>query len=113
MDSKIKKMITDTMTKEEEKIVKQWEEVSDLVAGCFILRYFSDSLDNINKYWFNGDKGTTIVINNYAFDLERMIEALKLEATSKQLFDFYDIELLFSQKDKSVGITFEDYVKHS
>lgn len=114
------------------KLIKDWNIATNKITSLFINKYFGDceiswiknfdfvedgfefqgsdgSEDGINLhgYWVGNDIGGILEISDYYFSFDRMKEALELNATEKQLFDYYDLEL-----EEKIDINFKNYVKY-
>ena len=96
------------MNKKINKQLLEWEKASQDLADSFVKLYFGSA----DAYWVGDSVGFgVLVVGDYFFDLERIVEALKFKATEKQLFDYYDAELEAGNKGLEVDMTFENYLK--
>jgi len=85
-----------------------WEKATNDLAQQFANKYF----DGGEWYWIGDQIGGVYCIADYFFILDRIIEALELRATYKQLIQFYDYELQCHEKDEAKTINFKNFVKY-
>lgn len=78
--------------------IENWRGATEEVADAFVKKYFPDNprydfddggTPNSNIYWVGGEVGSVFYISKMFFDVDRMIEALELNATFDQLYDYY------------------------
>lgn len=69
---------------------KQWEESTDQLAHAFAKHYFDE---DYLLWWVANQIGGTICINDHYFNLDRMVDYLRYQYTSQELFEHYDWEL--------------------
>lgn len=70
--------------------------VCNEVAKIFSDQYFCDkniTFDDIDEWWVADSPGTVLCINDYFWDMEDMVEALKVGVKKKTLFEYYDWSL--------------------
>ena len=97
------------MTRDMEKFrVKEWEFSTQKLAKEFTRKYFGDDADN---WWVGDDISGVYHVNGYFFDVSRMLQALKLNATLDQLIDYYDLEVEAFDNKKTLA-SFQNYVKY-
>ena len=89
-------------------ILKNWESETNILADIFVERYFESPSD---VYWVGEEVGGCLLVNDYFFNLDRILDALKYKASEKQLFDYYDKEIEFSLKNKKMKYNFKNYIK--
>lgn len=114
------------------KLIKDWNIATNKITSLFINKYFGDCeiswIKNYNfaedgfefqgsdgaedgidlrGYWIGNDIGGVLEISDYYFSFDRMKEALELNATEKQLFDYYDLEV-----EGKPDMNFKNYVKY-
>lgn len=87
----------------------QWEIATQSLAINFVHRYFGK--DTSDVYWVADDIGIVLVVNDYFFNLDRIIDALKYNASSEKLFDFYQIELDCHTDEKDMPYNFRNFLK--
>lgn len=91
------------------KQLENWEKATQELTSLFLKKYF----DNPTDYYFVADDiGGVLYVNDYFFNLDRIVEAIKYKATEKQLFDFYDLEIETLTKGKEMDINFRNYIKY-
>ena len=91
------------------ELLGNWEKVTWELGNYFVERYFGDDASDV--YWIGNDIGDVLAINDYFFSLDFIREAIKYNATTKQLFDFYDLKLEFDTKNKPMEINFRNFIK--
>ena len=116
------------------KEIKDWNIATNKVTTLFIKKYFGDcdvgwiknyywaddgveftagdgSDDGIrlSGYWIGNDIGGTLEVCDYFFSFDRMKEALELDATEDQLFEYYDLEL---DREGKVGYSFRNFARY-
>lgn len=63
------------------------------VADMFAKQYFCDkgmTFTDLDEWWVAGDIGGVICINDYFWNMEDMVEALKVGVNKKTIFEYYD-----------------------
>lgn len=85
----------------------KWEKATQELTDLFLEKYFDKDTD---WYWIGNEVGSVLMANDYYFNLERIVSAIKYGATEKQLFDFYDKEMEALTKNKEMKINFKNYV---
>jgi hypothetical protein len=60
-------------------LTKKWEEATQDITDVFILNYFGKDAD---WYWISDEIGSVLFVNDYFFNFERILEAVKFNATS-------------------------------
>ena len=95
------------------EVIKKWEEATEEVANAFVEKYFPEH-GREDYFWVGDEIGSVFCIADMFFDVDRMLEALKLNATFDQLYDYYDEELEHCEGDpnKPMPVSFKNYVKH-
>lgn len=83
-----------------------WITETNKLVDIFSKKYFGR---NAEVWWIAGDVGGVLHVNDYFFNLDRIIDALRFKATRKQLFDYYDLELTSYPHPE---INFKNYIKH-
>ncbi len=91
------------------KELLNWEKETNKLKNIFIKRYFGKDASDI--FWVANITGEILMVNDYFFSLDRIIEAIRYNATREQLFDFYDLELATISEEKKMEIDFRNYVK--
>jgi hypothetical protein len=102
-----------TKNKDINYYLNQWNVATQNIARIFIEKYFPEQSFS-DTYWVAGDIGSILCISDMFFDLNHMIEALKLNATDEQLFEFYDAELEHGLKNtgEPLHTNFKNFVKY-
>ena len=90
------------------KTLLDWEKATENLKDEFLKKYFDCLPDDV---WWIGETFDVLAVNDYFFNLDRIYEALKYNASSKNLFEFYDIELEFAKKEKPMETNFRNYLK--
>lgn len=94
------------------KEITIWREATEQVAKAFVKRYFKGNVYGEDTFWVADRVGDVFCVADYFFNVDHMIEALELKATSKKLFDFYDMELEYATEGKQMPYNFRNYVKY-
>ena len=101
------------MNKDNKKVLKQWETATQNLSNEFTNKYFKDSASDI--YWIGNkvgnEVGSILCVNDYFFDINRIYEAIKYNASAKRLFEYYDKEIEFAMKEQSMPVNFKTYLK--
>jgi hypothetical protein len=85
-----------------------WEKAINKLTSVFIKKYFDKDAD---WYWVADESGGTLCINDYFFNMDRIVEAIRYNASSKKLFEFYDLELEKAKKEEDMKINFKNFLK--
>jgi len=98
---------------EEEKVsnstpLQTWQKATNDLAQQFANKYF----DGGEWHWVADQIGGIYCIADYFFNLDRIVEALELNATTDQLLEFYDYELECHELKKDKEINFKNFVKY-
>ena len=59
------------------------------VAQMFATQYFG-KIDDLDEWWVADDVGTVLCINDYFWNMDDMVEALKVGVNKKTIFEYYD-----------------------
>lgn len=94
----------------------KFNKAVDDMTKLFVKKYFNIDAD---YYWIgettkkpnDGDRSGVLCVNDYFFNLTRIVEAIKYNVSSKKLFDYYEQELDFLMKEKPMKINFVNYIK--
>lgn len=114
--------------------IRDWNIATNKVTTLFIKKYFGDcdvgwiknfyweedgteftagdgAEDGIHLsgYWVSEEIGGVLEIADYYFNFSRIKEALELEATEDQLFEYYDLEF---DREGKVGYNFKNFVRY-
>ena len=88
----------------------QWEKETEKLKDIFVKKYFGDMASDV--YWVANEIGGVLVVNDYFFNLERIIETIKYSASNKKLFEYQEEELKFATLNKPMKINFRNYIKY-
>jgi len=98
------------------KVITNYRKACEEVAKAFIGKYYPGShyCDDWDSYWVGDEIGGVFYICDRFFNIDRMIEALELKATHKQLGEYEDAELEAAIKEPSenLKVNFRNYVKY-
>lgn len=96
------------------EVIAQWREATEQVAEAFIEKYFPEQEYNVDTFWVANRVGDVFCISDWFFDVDRMIEAIELNATFEQVNEYYDAEVEHHTEDgdKPMPINFKNYVKY-
>jgi len=96
------------MAKTPPKELRIWDWATDRLVEAFIEKYFDDPS---SVFWVGNDNDKDVLaVNDYFFSLERIVDALRYNATPKQLFDYCDLEL--EAREKELKVNFRNYIKN-
>lgn len=84
--------------------LQAWELETNKLTEIFVKKYFKDS----NWYWIGKDIGGVIAVADYFFDIDMIREALKYNASSKKLFEYYELTI---EIDSSFTTSFKNFIK--
>ena len=87
----------------------EWEKVSQKLAKFFIKKYYGDDLSDC--WWVGEDIGGVLVVNDDFYSLDRIVDAVKFDATYDQLCDYNDYEMECIDDKKEKTINFRNFVK--
>ena len=96
------------------KVIDNWRNATEEVAKAFVKKYFKREVYGQYTFWVADEIGGVFSVGDYFFDINRMIEALELKATFKQLIDYYDAEVDHHSEspDMPFHTNFKNYVKY-
>lgn len=95
------------------KEIKNWEKATQELAEAFARKYYTYEEDgeeyfDVDMYWAGDEIGDILFIDDNFYNVDRMLKALKLDATYDQLWDFTQYEI---SENKKRAINFENFVK--
>ena len=98
----------------DKKIVYRWRKATHALAQVFTEKYFPEERFEIDTFWVGDEVGSVFSVSDMFFNVDRMIEAIELDATFEQLHDYADAEIEHHEADisDSMPINFKNYVKH-
>lgn len=96
------------------KAVKKWRDATEALAKEFIKKYYPEERYDIDTFWVGDEIGNVFFVSDMFFNLDRMLQAMELNATLDQLHDYHDAELEHYEKetDKPMPVNFKNYVKY-
>lgn len=71
--------------------LRSWEKETEALVGAFLRRYFKGV--DPETYWVSGEIGGVLCVNDYFFDLQRIIEAMRYKPDVTNFFEYADYEL--------------------
>ncbi len=80
------------------KILKNWEDETELLATYFINRYFGNDTEH---YWVCDEIGSVLVVNDYFFNVGDMVEFIRGNYSKDKMFEYYDYSLRCHEDKKS------------
>ena len=93
------------------ELLINYEKATQELVDFFVKKYFKNDASDV--YWVADEIGGVLCVNDYFFSIDRIVEAIKLNCSSKKLFDYYDKETLFNfNKKNDFLISFRAYVKY-
>lgn len=87
--------------------LENWEKETENLKDYFIARYFDTPVD---VYWVNSEIGGVLVINDYFFSLQDIVDYIKYDYSKKKMFERYDY-VLRCMEDNRVIINIKHYKK--
>lgn len=84
--------------------LRNWEIATEVLADEFLDVYFETSTD---CFWVGNTIGGVFAVNDYFFNLDRIVESLRYHASKKKLFEYYEKEL-----EEKPDINFYYFLKH-
>lgn len=86
-----------------------WEIATTAMTKEFLKQVFPKNQDDY--YWVSDDIGGVLNVGDHYFDLNRIVEYFRYNATPEQLLEFYDIELEHAwSNDPEAVINFKNFV---
>lgn len=111
--------------------LEKWEKATNDLAIEFVSKYFCDEKHDsikVNRYretellkngeclnyfsWVGGEVGGCLFVSDDYFNLDRIVEALRLNAGYDDLVFFSDYELLCCQENVDRECNFSNFVKY-
>ena len=87
-----------------------WEEETQVLTDLFIKKMGFEK----DECWWVGDEiGGTLFCDQYFFNLDRIVEFFRYDATAAQLYEYYDYELYHHQNTDgttSPRVNFRNFV---
>ena len=90
------------------KELKNWEKATEELKDKFVKKYFGEASD---VFWIADIIGGTLLVNDYFFNIDRLVEAFRINCPVELFFEYYDYELEIITKNKKVDINFINYIK--
>lgn len=90
---------------------RNWIDATAALAQGFREKYFPDA-DDSDCFWVGNRIGNPYSIGDHFFNIDRMVEALELEATQEQVLEFYDLELDAAMNEYPLHVNFRNFVKY-
>ena len=84
------------------KELKNWDEVTDTLAECFVKKYFGK--EYLDDYFWVGTKDQdreVLAISDYFYNLEDLIGFVRYKYTVDEMFEYYDYRLENDMKGKT------------
>lgn len=75
-----------------ELCLKNYDNSCDNIANLFCKKHNFETLTDSNKntFWVSDERGTILFCNDLYFDMATILTDLKLNATTKELLQWYD-----------------------
>lgn len=98
------------------KEIKNWEKATQELVNIFAKKYYTCEDENrryfnVDMYWVGDEIGDILYIEDDYYNLDRILQALKFNATFEQLRDFQEYEIYCLNKKKDKKINFKNFVK--
>ena len=101
--------------KQQEHYLLEYDIAVDALAECFIKKYFGKefTFEDDDCCWIGSQDSDreTLCINDYYFNIDRIVDALRYSASSKKLFEYYDMEVNSAFKEENIEINFRNFLK--
>lgn len=97
------------MKKKEKQIIANWKKATQELAEVFVAKYYPE---NDDFYWVGDEIGSVFSIADMFFTVDRMKEALQLNATFEQLCEYDEKEIETLQEGGQPPINFRNFVKY-
>lgn len=99
------------MTKE---LIENLRTATEEVARAFTEKYFPDEEYGEDTFWVADEVGSVFFVADYFFNVNRMVEALELDATYEQISDYIDLEVEHAMKEDGTPtpVNFKNFVKY-
>lgn len=94
------------------RMLKEYNLLAEKVANEFIKKYLPEEPNDIR--WVENAENEvkhTFMISDYYFDVSLALEAITINASEKQLFDYYDYQIECAQEECKVDLGISNYVK--
>ena len=89
-------------------IIKLWEESTATLTKVFVHKYYGDD----TEWHFVSDViGDVLFVNDDFYNMDRILEALRLNATYEQLMEYHEMEVE-ATKDNPLKYNFKNFVKY-
>lgn len=92
------------------KCVKDYWKACDKIAEAFVEKYFPDGPGFDAPFWIGDQIGEVLAVNDYFFDLNVMVDALKFNTSEEELFGWYDHVTVFAAKGQEIT-SLRNYLK--
>ena len=95
------------------RVLKNWNKATQELAQAFVDKYYNNSFDEEDRIiltaedWVGQNIGGTLEVNDHFHGVDFMRQALSLNATEKQVFDFYYDSI---EDERKITCNFENYV---
>ena len=90
-----------------QETIDLYEKACNEVAEKFNNLYFGGEADT--DTWVGDIPGSVLMLSDYFFDFDFMITALRYDATEKQVFDYYDLQM---ETEGLIVVNFKNYIKY-
>jgi len=94
--------------------LEKWEKATEELTKKFVEKYFPNYYYKEDCFWVADDIGGVFCIVSDFFGLDRIVEALKYNATQEQLFEYYYLEIehkMSKDCDKPMPVNFKTFVR--
>ena len=78
------------MTKKEKDVIEKYRVAANSIVTLFSEKHFDGATD---WYWIGGEIGGVIVINDFFFNTEDMVQYILYDYTTNELLERYDEEV--------------------
>ena len=91
--------------------VENWKRATKQLAEAFVTKYYGEKAV-FCMFWIGDEIGDILCMNDDFYNVDRMVQALELNATYEQLAEFSEYECECREQGKDKKINFKKFVKH-
>jgi len=105
--------------KTDKQLIKEYEAKVLEITEVFLKKYLYDDLSKYqisrkaeDGFVCNEIGGVFLLNEYYLFGFDRIIEALKLNASVEKFYEYLDYEFEFFLKEKAPEVNFKNFIKY-
>jgi len=97
--------IPKSITESKEMIaLSAYENACNAMAMVFLKRFFD--YGNGDFYWVADEIGGVLCVNDYFFNMDLIVEAMRLKPSEEMFFNFYDYEMSYYNSSKKPKVKY-------